>query len=71
MTEKQTEFGIEIKKVRSGKGKGLREVAESSGIGRTTISDLENGADPRLSTAIGLCRDLGVKLSTVLRRIGE
>ena len=47
MTEKQTEFGIEVKKVRSGKGKGLREVAESSGIGRTTISDLENGADPR------------------------
>lgn len=59
-----------IKTERLKKQMRLQDVSDRGGITIGTISQAERGADVKLATAHQIAQGLGVKLSTLLKRIG-
>ena len=51
-----------VKKYRQAAGLTLSQLAERSGIPVTTIYDIEQGAEPRVVTALALARALKVSV---------
>lgn len=51
-----------VRLVRMKRGLTLKELAAASGVPVSTLADIEQGAEPRVYTAILLARALGVKV---------
>jgi DNA-binding XRE family transcriptional regulator len=57
-----------IMEIRMAAGMTQEELAEKSGVGRSTISDVETGRHlPRVDVAILLCRALGVAVEEAFK----
>jgi transcriptional regulator with XRE-family HTH domain len=55
-------LGADIRGVRNAKGLTLEELAERTGLHRTTIQKIESGEhEPRAKTLMKLAKGLGVK----------
>lgn len=55
----------EVKAMRRKKNMTLEELASACGISTSTLSDIEHGADPRVSHAIRLARALGASVEDI------
>jgi putative transcriptional regulator len=61
-------FAAKLKELREQAGLTQKQLADKAGIGQRTISHLEQGAqEPVWSTAIALCRALGVSCEDFLQ----
>ena len=65
-----TTMGQIIKKLRKGRGFTQEELAEKSGVSRTTISNLENDSNKTVNTRTlnKIASALGVKLESLFLR---
>lgn len=54
-----------VRQYRRAAGLTLAELAERSGLSVSTIGDVEQGAEPRVVTAIRLARGLGVPVEVL------
>ncbi|MEH0827336.1 MULTISPECIES: helix-turn-helix domain-containing protein [Micromonospora] len=61
------EVGLRIRSLRTERGISLSELARLAGVGKATLSGLENGVrNPRLETLYAITAQLGVPLTAVL-----
>lgn len=61
-------LGNELKKIRLNKKLTLVELSNLSGVGKSTISDIENGKiNPSVKTVIKLSKSLGVESETLFK----
>jgi len=65
-------LGAEIRAERARQGKMAQwYLAQRAGLGRSTLSKIENGGDATLSDLQAIAGALGVPLTELLRRAGE
>lgn len=64
-------MGEAIKKERLRRQMTQQQLSERSGIGRASISRVENGKDCSLSTISRICRAIGIKTDIGLSGIGR
>lgn len=62
-----TILGDNIKKLRARAGKSLTDLSKESGVGRSTISEIESGKaqNPKTNTLNAIAKALGVKTETL------
>ncbi|OYN76851.1 helix-turn-helix domain-containing protein [Mycolicibacterium sphagni] len=56
--------GAAVRRAREGRGWSRRQLAEESGVGETTIKDIENGATPHDDTIAKILDALGVEMTS-------
>jgi transcriptional regulator with XRE-family HTH domain len=59
-------FGRRVRAERTARGWLQRDLADASGVGTSTLSRTENGADPALALAAAIARGLGMPLAVLL-----
>lgn len=66
---KRGRWQCEVRARRKALGLTLKDVQGGTGIHRTTLNDIERGlSDPRLSTALIICRFFGVDINQLWKR---
>ncbi len=64
-----SEFGSTVKRIRMENDMTLDQVSEFSGLGKGTLSEIENGkSDPRLSSVLGIARALNLPAYILIKR---
>jgi len=65
-------IGQEIRRLRRARGLTAGEAAQYAGIGRTTLSALENGhGNVELTSLLAICEALGVDIAFVAQEVAD